>query len=105
MVDDLENIEPPNIVYEECLIGKHHQESFPKDKAMRASQPLVLVHSDMCGPMVTSSIGVAKSFLTFIDDFSCFLWIYTIKSKDEVFGKFQEFKPCGKSMQQGDQVS
>jgi transposase InsO family protein len=54
----------------------------------QASQPLALIHSDICGPMATSSIGGAKYFLTFIDDFSHFLWVYTIKSKDEVFGKF-----------------
>jgi transposase InsO family protein len=34
----------------------------------------------------------AKYFLTFIDDFSRFLWIYTIQSKDEVCGKLKEFK-------------
>jgi hypothetical protein len=42
--------------------------------------------------MATPSIGGAKYFLTFIDDFSRFLWVYTIKSKDKVFGKFREFK-------------
>jgi hypothetical protein len=33
MADDLPQIEPPNGVYEGCVMGKHHQESFPKDKA------------------------------------------------------------------------
>jgi hypothetical protein len=41
---------------------------------------------------MTTPLGGSKYFLTFIDDFSCFLWIYTIQSKDEVFGKFKEFK-------------
>ncbi len=30
--------------------------------------------------------------LIFIDDFSRKTWIYFLKSKDEVFGKFKEFK-------------
>jgi transposase InsO family protein len=42
--------------------------------------------------MTTYSLGGAKYFLIFIDDFSCFLGIYTIRSKDEVFGKYKEFK-------------
>ena len=30
--------------------------------------------------------------VTFIDDFSQKTWIYFLKSKDEVFSKFKEFK-------------
>jgi hypothetical protein len=41
--------------------------------------------------MVTSLVG-AKYFLTFIDDYSQFLWVYTIKSKDEVFANFRNLK-------------
>jgi hypothetical protein len=31
-------------------------------------------------------------YVTFIDDFSRKTWIYFMKTKDEVFDKFQEFK-------------
>jgi transposase InsO family protein len=31
-------------------------------------------------------------YVSFIDDFSCKTWIYFLKTKDEVFNKFQEFK-------------
>jgi hypothetical protein len=41
---------------------------------------------------MATSLGEAKSFLTFIDVFSRFLGVYTIKSKVEVFSKFQEFR-------------
>jgi hypothetical protein len=70
-----------------CL-GEHHHESFPKSLARQASHPLELVHSDICGPM-TTPLGGAKYLLTFIDDFSHFLWIYTIQSKDEALEEVQ----------------
>jgi hypothetical protein len=57
----------------------------------RASEPLALIHTNICGSMATSSIGGAKYFLTFINDFfRLSLGIFKIRSKDEVFGKFQE---------------
>jgi transposase InsO family protein len=31
-------------------------------------------------------------YVSFIDDFSCKTWIYFLKTKDEVFSRFQEFK-------------
>jgi hypothetical protein len=38
-------------------------------QSRRAKEILELIHSDICGPMQTLSIGGAKYFLTFIDDF------------------------------------
>lgn len=31
MADDLSQLKSPNGVYEECMLGKHHYKSFPKD--------------------------------------------------------------------------
>jgi hypothetical protein len=90
MVEDLPQIEPPSGVCEGCILGEHHQESFLKER--HVSQPLAMVHSDICGPMTTQSLGGAKYFLTFTDDFSCLTWIYIVQSKDDVFGKFKDFK-------------
>ena len=42
--------------------------------------------------MPVKSIGGSLYYVTFIDDFSRNTWMYLIKTKDEVFGKFQEFK-------------
>jgi hypothetical protein len=52
---------------------------------------LDLIHSDVCGPM-TKSLGGHLYYVTFIDDHSRKTWVYLLKSKDEVFSKFQEFK-------------
>ncbi len=57
-------------ICEGCVKGKHQRTSFPKDGATRASQLLEIVHTDVCGPMKTTSHGGARYFLTFIDKFS-----------------------------------
>jgi transposase InsO family protein len=59
---------------------------------MRATKPLEIVHSDVCGPMRTTSLGGARYFVTYIDDFSRKVWVYSLKSKGECLEKFKEFK-------------
>ena len=75
-----------------CILGKKHCEIFPKGVAYRAKQPLELVHTDLCGPMRTQSIGGSCYFLTFIDDYKRKTWVYSLKQKSETFAKFKEFK-------------
>ena len=53
---------------------------------------LDLVHFDVCGHMSVDSISGNSYFVTFIDDYSRRTWIYFMKTKDEVFSRFQEFK-------------
>ncbi len=48
---------PLHHVCETCIEGKHQKTYFPKDEATRASKLLELVHSDVCGPMKTTSYG------------------------------------------------
>jgi hypothetical protein len=48
---------------------------------MHATKPLEIVHSDVCGPMRTTSLGGARYFVTYIDDFSRNVWVYLLKSK------------------------
>ena len=77
---------------EGCVEGKQARASFPSDGGTRATQVLELVHSDVCGPMKTLSFGGARYFVTFIDDFSRKMWVYILKSKDQVLNKFEEWK-------------
>eukprot|EP00253_Pinus_taeda_P022805 PITA_22805 len=42
--------------------------------------------------MTPKSLGGHLSYVTFIDDHSRKTWVYLMKTKDEVFVKFQEFK-------------
>jgi transposase InsO family protein len=36
--------------------------------------------------------GGKRYFITFIDDYSRFTYVYLLRTKDEAFGKFKEFK-------------
>jgi len=53
---------------------------------------LELVHSDVCGPMPSTSLSEYVYYVSFIDDYSRKTWVYFLKSKDEILGKFKEFK-------------
>jgi transposase InsO family protein len=52
---------------------------------------LDLVYSDVCGPFEVESLGDNRYFLTFIDDASTKVWVYFLRTKDQVFNYFQEF--------------
>lgn len=74
-----------------CALGKYSKASFPSSDS-RATSILELVHSDICGPMSSQSLRGYEYFLIFIDDFSRKTWICFLRTKDEVFSYFQEFK-------------
>jgi transposase InsO family protein len=42
--------------------------------------------------MPSSSVSGYVYYVSFIDDYSRKTWIYFLKTKDEVFSKFKEFK-------------
>ena len=77
---------------EGCVEGKIHRQSFQPVGEIRSTEKLQLVHSDVCGPMSTDSIGGRKYFVTFTDDYSRCCSVYFIKHKYEVFEKFKEFE-------------
>ncbi|MCO5562234.1 hypothetical protein L7F22_015860 [Adiantum nelumboides] len=92
MVHDLSLLEmPPRHVCEGCVLGKMHRFAFSQDGSVRATRKLQLVHSDVCGPMRTPSVGNSLYFVTSIDDFSRFCWVYPLKAKSDVFAVFQHY--------------
>ena len=92
MVDGLDiKLDDNTIFCEQCCDGKQNRLPFPKiEKPKR--DPLELIHSDVCGMINPNSYGEGKYFVTFIDDATHFTWVYILKSKDEVFCKFKEWK-------------
>ena len=63
----------------------------------RSAGILDLVHSDVCGPISSVSLGGCEYYVKFIDDHSRKTWIYFLKTKSEVFKRFQEFKALVKN--------
>jgi hypothetical protein len=51
-----------------------------------------MIHSDLMGPFPHPSINKVRFFLIFVDDFSCFTWIYFLRKKSEVFQHLKDFK-------------
>jgi len=49
------------------------------------------------GPSPVASIGGARYYVTFIDDFSRKIWVYFLKQKSKVFYKFKEWKTLMKN--------
>jgi len=74
-----------------CLKGKMSRSPF-SGKGERVTELLGLIHSDVCGPMSTSSRGGFSYFITFTDDHSRLGCVYLMKHKSESFEKFKEFK-------------
>eukprot|EP00253_Pinus_taeda_P012749 PITA_12749 len=74
-----------------CALGKNTKRPFGSN-ASRSKEILDLTHSDVCGPMTPKSLGGHLYYVTFIDDHSRKTWVYLMKTKDEVFTKFPEFK-------------
>ncbi|CAI7782009.1 unnamed protein product, partial [Closterium sp. NIES-54] len=75
----------------DCTTGKLRRTSFPTSTT-RASAPLELVHTDVCGPMQTPEREKgSKYFITFLDDFSRLSWVTLVKTRDEVAKVFNRW--------------
>ena len=88
VVRDLPNITlTENIICKSCQFGKQTRVQF-NAKEGSSSNPLELIHIDICGPMKKNSSCGEQYYILFIDDFSRMCWIGLLKHKDEAFEKF-----------------
>ena len=76
-------------ICEPCLAGKACRKPF--GKAVRATQPLELIHSNICGPMNVKARHSASYFLTFIDDYTQYAYVQLIAHRYEVLDCFKRF--------------
>lgn len=74
------------------LIGKQHRESMSKKSLWRASRPLQLIHSDICGHINLISHNGKRYILSFIDDYTRKTWVYFLHEKSKAFSTFKFFK-------------
>ena len=77
---------------ESCVQGKSHRLPFQQSSVKRTSDPLELIHSDVCGKVGTQSLGNGDYFDNFLNDHTRCAWVYILKQKREVFQQFQEWK-------------
>jgi len=85
---------------EVCTHGKMTRTPFPK-KSSRSTDTLEIVHSDICGPMRSESIGKSKYFITFIDDATRWCeMVRFLKHKNEALQAFKEYKTLVENLNQ-----
>lgn len=91
VVDEIGDFKIPSELCRTCVLAKQIRNSYPS-KGNRASEVLELIHTDVNGPLPSASLAGSKYFVTFIDDHSKKVFLYTMKLKSEVFDKLMEFK-------------
>ena len=65
---------------ESCLLGKMTKLPF-KGKGEQVCGPLDLIHTDVCGLMSIHARGGFIYFITFIDDYSQYGYLYLMRYK------------------------
>jgi transposase InsO family protein len=73
-----------------CKLGKNKSLPFPL-QGSRASTCFEIIHYDVWGMSPVLSHAQFKYFVTFIDDYSRFTWVYFLRSKADVFSNFKTF--------------
>ena len=74
----------------DCIKGK--QINTNKKSATRSSTPLEIIHTDICGKIHVPCFTGDEYFITFIDDFSWYGYVYLIKEKSDALKVFKIFK-------------
>ena len=90
MVEGLPMLKNENFACEACALGKMHRAEFPSNTVRKKIDVLDLVHTDICGPLQTRSLGGAFYFLLFIDDCTRYTWVYFLRNHG--FEYFKELK-------------
>ena len=75
---------------ETCVEAKLTRSSFHTIE--RNTEPLDLIHSDVCDLKSVQTRGGNKYFITFVDDNTKYCYVYLLKSKDEAIEKFVLYK-------------
>jgi len=66
----------------DCIKGKQTKH-ISKNSATRSNELLELIHTDICGPFDIPSWSGEKYFITFIDDFSRYCYLYLLHEKSQ----------------------
>ncbi|GJV07573.1 ribonuclease H-like domain, reverse transcriptase, RNA-dependent DNA polymerase [Tanacetum coccineum] len=92
LVQGIPTIKHTTQVCDVCLIGKHSRAPFPKKAKARSTSPLDLVYGDLCGPITPPTPSGKKYIFLLVDDYSRYMWVYFLTTKDQAFDTFKEYK-------------
>ena len=83
--------EPTTRICGICAKGRQHREAETKTRE-KASELLLVVHTDLCGPMQTLSLHGERYFVTFTDELSGHVSVCLLHRKDGALAAFQEYR-------------
>jgi hypothetical protein len=72
-------------------VQQHHRDPFPAKASHRATRLLERIHSNLHEVPVPTASGY-RYWITFIDDWSRYGWIWLLKKKSDAFEAFKAFK-------------
>ncbi|GMG17745.1 unnamed protein product [Phytophthora fragariaefolia] len=75
-----------------CTYTKSPGNPFNKHTVERARFPREKVHTDMGGPQPVPTLSGCQLFLTFIDDYTLYMFIYIIKRKSDLYESYEDFR-------------
>ena len=67
------------------------QHSAPPTVGIRTEHPFDKIHSDLSGRFNTPTLGKNEYYMTFVDDYTRYCWIYLLKSKDQALLAISNF--------------
>ena len=73
-----------------CIKGKQTNKS--NKGAKRSDTKLKIIHTDICGPFTTQCLNGQRYFITFIDDFTRYMYLYLLNDKSEALDAFKVYK-------------
>lgn len=76
---------------EACQLRKIHKQHFLTTET-KTTKVLELVHTDLWGPSLIVSRNGFKYYINFVDDYSRYTWIFSLKLKSEAFEVFKLLK-------------
>uniref|UniRef100_A0A2N9J5B9 Integrase catalytic domain-containing protein n=1 Tax=Fagus sylvatica TaxID=28930 RepID=A0A2N9J5B9_FAGSY len=74
-----------------CLSSKSKQLPF-SHSINRVSKPLELIYTDVWGPSPICSVNGFKYYVSFLDAFTRYTWLFPISCKSDVYATFKQFQ-------------
>lgn len=73
-------------------LSKQHRTPFRRASSFHAEQGFRLVHSDLCGQIMPLTPGSKQYFLLVVNDFSRFMWVELLSTKDQALTYIKKIK-------------
>jgi hypothetical protein len=92
MVSGMPMVDHVEQVCDSCTLGKQHRAPFPQSSTFRAEKALDLFHADLCGQITPPTVGGCSYFLLVVDDYSRYMWVEILKTKDQALAYLKKVK-------------